>query len=62
MGSRSQKPSSWRTAIQLLEAGTVIPEKIVTAVVSLENWREAFDASIRGEGVKGVICCNEGME
>ena len=62
MGSRSQKPSSWHIAIDLLKSGAVIPEKIVTAVVPLENWREAFDASIRGEGVKGVICCNEGME
>ena len=50
------------TAIELLEKGTVIPEKIVTSVVSLENWREAFDASIRGEGVKAVICCNDGMK
>lgn len=62
MGSRSQKPSSWRTALKLLEAGTVVPEKIITTIVPLENWREAFESSIRGEGVKGVICCNEGME
>lgn len=62
MGSRSQKPSSWHTAIDLLKSGAVIPEKIVTTVVPLEDWRKAFDASIRGEGVKAVICCNEGME
>ena len=59
MGSRSQKPSSWDTAIQLLEAGTVIPEKIVTAIVPLKDWRTAFEASIRGEGVKAVIQCAE---
>jgi len=57
VGSRSQKPSSWETAIRLLEDGTVVPEKIVTTVVPLEDWRSAFDASIRGEGVKGVIHC-----
>lgn len=62
VGSRSQKPSSWDKAIELLEAGTVVPENIVTTVVPLENWREAFEISMRGEGVKGVICCNEGME
>ena len=58
-GSRSQKPSSWEKAIQLLEAGTVVPENIVTSIVPLENWREAFEASIRGEGVKAVIRCAE---
>ncbi len=58
IGSRSQKPTSWVTAIELLAAGTVHPEKIVHEVVPLERWRDAFDAAIRGEGAKGVICCN----
>lgn len=61
VGSRSQKPSSWVTSIELMEAGTVVPEKIVTKIVSLEDWREAFESSIRGEGVKAVICCNEDL-
>lgn len=58
MGSRSQKPSSWRTSIQLLGEGTVVPDKIVTDIVSLEDWRNGYDAMMRGEGVKGVIVCN----
>ena len=62
VGSRSQKPSSWRTSIELLGAGTVVPEKIVSKIVSLENWREGFEMSMRGEGVKAVICCNEDLE
>jgi L-iditol 2-dehydrogenase len=61
VGSRSQKPSSWRTAIELMKARTVVPEKIVTKIVSLAEWREGFEASIRGEGVKAVICCNEDL-
>ncbi|QNK40865.1 zinc-binding dehydrogenase [Caproicibacter fermentans] len=62
VGSRSQKPSSWRTSIQLLAAHTVVPEKIVTKIVTLENWREGFETSMRGEGVKAVISCNADLE
>lgn len=62
IGSRSQKPSSWKKSIELLAEGTVVPEVIVTKIVSLDDWREGFDASINGEGVKAVICCNTAME
>ncbi|MDR0850913.1 MAG: zinc-binding dehydrogenase [Clostridiales Family XIII bacterium] len=58
IGSRSQKPSSWRTSIELLDKGTVVPEKIVTNIVSLEEWRKGFEEMMRGEGIKTVICCN----
>lgn len=62
IGSRSQKPSSWKKSIELLAGGIVIPEMIVTKIVSLEDWREGFEVSIRGEGVKAVICCNEELK
>lgn len=62
MGSRSQKPSSWRTSIELLAKGTVIPDKIVSDIVSLDDWRAGFESMMRGDGVKSVICCNEGIE
>lgn len=62
VGSRSQKPSSWRTSIQLLAAHTVVPEKIVTKIVDLKNWREGFELSMRGEGVKAVISCNADLQ
>ncbi len=62
VGSRSQKPSSWRTSIRLLGEGTVVPEKIVSRIVSLEDWREGFEMSMRGEGVKAVICCDHALE
>lgn len=62
VGSRSQKPSSWVTALELLAAGTVVPEKIVTSLHTLENWRDGFDKLGRGEGAKGVIVCDESIQ
>ncbi|MPW26133.1 alcohol dehydrogenase catalytic domain-containing protein [Alkalibaculum sp. M08DMB] len=59
IGSRSQKPSSWVKSIKLLKDGVVDPEIIVTKIVSIEQWREAFQISIKGEGVKSVIKCND---
>lgn len=59
IGSRSQKPTSWVTAIELMAAGTVKPEEIASPPVPLKDWREAFEAAIRGEGAKGVLCCND---
>ena len=61
VGSRRQKPSSWRISLDLLGKGTVIPQKIITKIVSLEDWRDGFEAQMRGEGVKAVICCNEDL-
>ena len=62
VGSRSQKPSSWRTAIDLLEKKVVVPEKIVTGIYTLENWRQAFEDSIAGKGCKAVILVNEDLK
>lgn len=62
VGSRSQKPSSWVTSLELLSAGTVVPEKIVTSLNSLEDWREGFEKMIRGEGAKGVIVCDDSLK
>ncbi|HWQ79258.1 MAG TPA: zinc-binding dehydrogenase [Anaerovoracaceae bacterium] len=62
MGSRSQKPSSWEKSMEILASGKVVPEMIVTRIVSLDDWREGFEATGKGEGVKVVIECNEGMK
>lgn len=62
VGSRSQKPSSWRTSIELLEKEIVVPEKIVTSIVSLKDWRGAYEDLIAGKGCKTVICCNEDLK
>lgn len=61
VGSRSQKPSSWVTSLRLLEEGLVIPEKIVSKIVTLKNWREGFEMTASGTGVKAVIAVDESI-
>ncbi len=62
VGSRSQKPSSWVKSLELLSAGTVIPEKIITSIDPLENWRDGFEKMIRGEGAKGVLVLDDTLK
>lgn len=62
VGSRSQKPSSWVKSLELMAAGTVVPEKMVTSLDSLEHWRDGFDKMIRGEGAKGVLVCDDTLK
>ena len=40
----------------------VVPEKIVTSIDPLENWRDGFDKMIRGEGAKGVIVLDDTLK
>jgi L-iditol 2-dehydrogenase len=62
IGSRSQKPSSWRTALNLLERGTVVPERIVSSIVDLRDWRVGFEAMIKGGHMKTVIHPNPDLK
>ena len=62
VGSRSQKPSSWKKALELMESGKVHPGKIIGQLVSLENWREGFDNMIKGEITKGVIALDDSLK
>lgn len=62
VGSRSQKPSSWVTSLELLKEGKVNPEKTVKDMVTLENWREGFEKMMRGEGAKGIICVDPSLK
>ena len=48
-------PSSWRRAMQLLDAGLVELDPLISDVVSLHHWERAFEATRRGEGVKIVL-------
>jgi L-iditol 2-dehydrogenase len=48
-------PSSWRLALDLLERRVVHLEPLVSAVVPLERWEEAFAATRAGEGIKFVL-------
>lgn len=55
VGSRTQKPSSWNLALELMRTGAVKPEEIVTSVIPLEAWREGFGRLRNCSEVKVVI-------
>lgn len=55
IGSRSQKPTSWEIALQLLSAGKIDADKMITKVTDLENWREAFEAVMGGDEIKVLV-------
>ena len=55
IGSRSQKPSSWITSLELLRDKKVDTETLVTKMVDLENWRQGIDAAMQGSEIKVVI-------
>ncbi len=55
IGCRSQKPSSWVTALKLMADKKVELEKLITKEVSLENWREGFEAVMQGSEMKVLI-------
>jgi L-iditol 2-dehydrogenase len=59
VGSRTQKPSSWRTTLRLMGEGLVSPEKLVTNIISLEDWEIGFQAIRERSGVKTVIQCSK---
>lgn len=48
-------PTSWRRAVSLLEQGLIDLDPLVTDVVPLAEWKRAFAATRRGEGVKVVL-------
>ena len=48
-------PSSWHRAVQLLAAGLVDLDPMVTDVVPLGEWERAFAATRAGEGMKIVL-------
>jgi L-iditol 2-dehydrogenase len=48
-------PSSWRLALDLVERRAVDLEPLVSAVVPLERWEEAFAATRAGDGIKFVL-------
>ena len=48
-------PTSWRRAMALLDDRAIALAPLITAVVALEDWAAAFDASRGGEGVKYVL-------
>ncbi|MDD9150867.1 MULTISPECIES: zinc-binding dehydrogenase [unclassified Sporolactobacillus] len=55
IGSRSQKPSSWLIALDLLTKKKINAGKMITKVFPLEKWREAFEAVMGGQEIKVLI-------
>lgn len=55
VGTRSQKPSSWHTALQLLKDHKIDVDKMVTKVLPLNEWREGFEAVRAGDQIKVLI-------
>ncbi|AEE90808.1 D-arabitol-phosphate dehydrogenase [Tepidanaerobacter acetatoxydans Re1] len=54
-GCRSQKPSSWELALYLMQTGKVNTKAIISNVYDLDDWKEAFEKVINGEGLKVVL-------
>ena len=48
-------PQSWHRALQLLEAGLVDLDVLVTDIVPLDEWERAFAATQAGVGMKIVL-------
>lgn len=55
VGSRSQKPSSWKLALYLLNSNKVNAKALVSKIYRLEDWQEAFNKVISGEEMKVVL-------
>jgi len=50
---------SWERALQIMAMGTIDLEPIVTRRITLEEWRDAFEALERKEEIKVIIQPNE---
>lgn len=55
IGSRTQKPSSWQLAIEWLLETKMDLLPIVSAVLPLEDWEEAFRLAMTGEELKVLM-------
>jgi L-iditol 2-dehydrogenase len=55
VGTRSQKPSSWHLALDLLENDKIAVDKMITKKVPLEEWRSGFEAVMAGNEIKVII-------
>ncbi|QWQ38311.1 zinc-binding dehydrogenase [Gemella sp. zg-570] len=55
IGSRSQKPSSWVLALELLSQGKIATDKMITKIFSIEEARQAFETVMAGNEIKVLI-------
>jgi L-iditol 2-dehydrogenase len=54
-GSNASVPSAWRTALRLLAEGRVQTAPLISDVLPLAEWEEAFERFERREGVKLML-------
>jgi len=54
-GSNASTPSAWPRALQLMEHGLVRTEPLVTSVLPITQWRDAFDRFEQRAGLKTVL-------
>ena len=54
-GTFAQKWPSWEKAIKLLSKGLVKTKPLISEVMPLEQWEEAFDKSSKGIGIKYLL-------
>lgn len=55
IGSRTQKPSTWCKTLDLVSAGKIKPETLITQIVSLDDWSKGFDIAMASGGMKVLI-------
>ena len=55
IGSRTQKPSSWDKAINLVNEGKVNLKELVSDVLPLSNWKEGFRRAKQKKSIKIVL-------
>lgn len=55
IGCRSQKPSSWPLALDLLSNGDIDADKMITSKYKLEDFQDAFLAVMDGKDMKVLI-------
>ncbi|MBF0714021.1 zinc-binding dehydrogenase [Gemella sp. GH3] len=55
IGSRSQKPSSWKLALDLLENNKIAVDKMITKIFDLKDSRQAFEEVMKGTEIKVLI-------
>lgn len=55
IGSRTQKPSSWHESLEWLETSNVNLSPLITKILPLEQWEEAFKLAMNGEELKVLL-------
>lgn len=55
IGSRTQKPSSWVTALNLLVENKINLTPLVSSIYPLADWEQAFNAVMSGNEIKVLL-------